>query len=227
MNPQGVLSLAVLLGAATLLPALVLAATSFVKLSVVFGSLRNALGAPHIPGNLAVLGLSAILTLHVMAPTGEAVLEAAGPALSAAATADPTSPQGAAAWSLAWARSRPPIVRFLRANARPDERAFFVDLARRSRARQPSIGATATVTDDDVTVLLPAFVVSELTRAFMIAFLLLLPFLVVDLVVANVLTSAGLHGLSPAAVALPFKLLLFVGADGWHHLARSLVLAYR
>lgn len=227
MNPQGVLSLAVLLGAATLLPALVLAATSFVKVSVVLGSLRNALGAPQIPGNLAVLGLSAILTLHVMAPTGEAVLAAAGPSITAAATADPLTPQGAAAWTRAWALSRPPVVRFLRVNARPEDRAFFVDLARRSRARQPTVGAAAEVREDDVAVLLPAFVVSELTRAFMIAFLLLLPFLVVDLVVANVLASAGLHGVTPTSVALPFKLLLFVGADGWHHLARSLVLAYR
>lgn len=224
MNPQGVLSLAILLGAATLLPAMILAATSFVKVSVVLGSLRNAFGASHMPGNLAVLGLSAILTLHVMAPTAEAVLTAAGPALTQAATSDPMTAQGADAWARAWSLSRPSVTRFLSANARPDDRAFFADLARRSRARQR---VEATVRDDDVTVLLPAFVVSELTRAFMIAFLLLLPFLVVDLVVANVLASAGLHAVSPSSVALPFKLLLFISADGWHHLARALVLSYR
>jgi type III secretion protein R len=120
-------------------------------------------------------------------------------------------------------------VRFLRENARPSDRAFFVDLAHRSRASQRTHGAAAldAPAADDVAVLLPAFVVSELTRAFLIAFLLLLPFLVVDVVVANVLVALGLHTMSPASVALPFKLLLFVMADGWHLLARALVLAYR
>ncbi len=227
MSPQGLGSLALLLGVATLLPALVLMGTSFVKISVVLGSLRNALGTPQLPGNLVVLGLSAILTLHVMAPTAGAVLDAAGPALSQAAATDLATPQGAAAWTHAWEQARPPVVRFLRANARHEDRAFFTDLARRSRARQPSVGVRVEVSDDDVTVLLPAFAVSEITRAFLIAFLVLLPFLVVDLVVANVLIAAGLHAVAPTSVALPFKLLLFITADGWHLIARALVLAYR
>lgn len=227
MNPQGVVSLALLLGVATLLPAVVLAGTSFIKISVVLGSLRNAFGGAQVPGAMAVLGLSAILTLHVMAPTAEAVLAAGGPALSQAVASDPATAQGAAAWARAWDLSRAPVVRFLRVNARPEDRTFFVDLARRSRARQPAVGVRPAVSDDDVSVLLPAFAVSELTRAFLIAFLVLLPFLVVDLVVANVLASAGLGGITPSSVALPFKLLLFVSADGWHLIARALVLAYR
>ena len=100
---------------------------------------------------------------------------------------------------------------------------MFVDLARQSARRQ---GATTVVGEDDVSVLLPAFVVTELTRAFTLGFLVFLPFLVVDLVVASLLVSLGLTGLPPPQVALPFKLLLFVAADGWLLLVRALVLGY-
>lgn len=226
MSPQSLVTMALVLGVATLLPALALAATSFVKISAVLAGLRGAFHGMDLPGNLAVLGLSAILTLHVMAPTAEAVVTAAGPAITAATAADPSSARGAELWADAWLRGRAPVVRFLRANARNEDRAFFASLAAEGRARQGATWDRAQA-DDDVTVLLPAFVVSELSRAFVIVFLLLLPFLVVELVVANMLTSAGLQGVSSATVSLPFKLLLFVSAGGWHHLARALVLAYR
>lgn len=218
------LVLALVFGMLSLLPALLLVGTSFVKCSVVLGLIRNALGSAETPGTLVVLGLSAILSLHVMAPTARAMADAAGPQVGEALSADPLTPDGLARVGRAWDAAKGPWVRFLRANAHARERRMFVDLARQSARRQ---GATATVGEDDVSVLLPAFVVSELTRAFSLGFLVFLPFLVVDLVVASLLVSLGLTGLPPPQVALPFKLLLFVAADGWLLLVRALVLGYQ
>ena len=227
MNGPVSLPLVLALTLAGALPALALLATSFVKISLVLGSLRSAFGAPQVPGSLAVLGLSALLTAHVMAPTAERVQARAGAAAEQAMTLDALSPAGREAWSRAWELARPEVTRFLRTNARPGDRRFFVELARQSRARQGAAASAGAVTEDDLGVLLPAFVLSELTRALMVAFLVLLPFLVVDVVVANVLVATGLQGVSQAAVALPAKLLLFVMADGWRLLAGALVLAYR
>ena len=228
MNPTvgtSPLVLAVVFGMLSLLPALVLVGTSFVKCSVVLGLIRNALGSAETPGSLVVLGLSAILSLHVMAPTARAMVDRAGPQLAEALAADPLTPDGLARLGRAWDAAKVPWVRFLRANAHARERRLFADLARQSAQRQGA--AVATVGDDDVSVLLPAFVVTELTRAFTIGFLVFLPFLVVDLVIASLLVSLGLTALPPPQVALPFKLLLFVAADGWLLLARALVLGYR
>jgi type III secretion protein R len=121
------------------------------------------------------------------------------------------------------ARVAGPLRGFLARFARDDDRATFLELARRARASSPG---AAPATDDDLAVLAPAFIVSELRRAFTIGFLVFLPFLVVDLLVANVLLALGLQQLSPTSVALPFKLLLFVAVDGWKLLARGLVLGY-
>ncbi len=227
MNPTtgtSPLVLAVVFGMLSLLPAVLLVGTSFVKCSVVLGLIRNALGSAETPGTLVVLGLSAILSLHVMAPTARAMVDAAGPQVNEALAADPLTPDGLARLGRAWDAAKGPWVRFLRANAHARERRMFVDLARQSARRQ---GATTVVSEDDVSVLLPAFVVTELTRAFTLGFLVFLPFLVVDLVVASLLVSLGLTGLPPPQVALPFKLLLFVAADGWLLLVRALVLGYR
>lgn len=222
--------LAVLLGVAALLPAVLLVATSFVKISVVLGVLRNALGGGDIPGATVVTALAVILSLHAMAPTFEAVGDAAGTRIMAALARDPTTPDGLTAWRDAWTAARAPATRFLRANATPRDRAFFLDLARASRARAargPDAIAATPPDANDLAVLLPAFVTSELTRAFILGLLLLLPFLVVDLVVANVLAALGITSLPHASASLPFKLLLFVLADGWTTLCRALVLGYR
>lgn len=230
MGGANPLVLAVLVGMAALLPAVLLVATSFVKISVVLGVVRNALGGGDIPGATVVTALAVILSLHAMAPTFDAVGDAAGAQLVAAVTRDPTTPEGLAAWRAAWAAARAPIARFLRANATQRDRAFFLDLARASRARAaqgPDAMVTEAPAEGDLAVLLPAFVTSELTRAFTLGFLVLLPFLVVDLVVANVLVALGLSGMPHGSAALPFKLLLFVLADGWTTLARALVLGYR
>lgn len=179
---------------------------------MVLSILRSALGAPQVPPSSAVTGLALVLSLAVMAPVAEAAWAAAG--RGAEAGADGALEAGA--------RAVVPLKAFLGRFARADDREAFLDLAR--RLRPP--GREAEVADDDLSVLAPAFMVSELRRAFTIGFLVFLPFLVVDLVVANVLLALGLTQLSPTSVALPLKLLLLVSVDGWRLLARGLALSY-
>jgi type III secretion protein R len=201
-----------LLGLTALVPVLLVTLTSFLKISVVLSVLRSALGAPQVPPTTAVTGLALVLTLAVMAPVGEA----------AWAAANQVPPGGDPGPLAAGARALVPLKDFLARFARPDDREAFLDLARRLRP-----GAQATEVDgDDLAVLAPAFMVSELRRAFTIGFLVFLPFLVVDLVVANTLLALGLTQLSPTSVSLPLKLLLLVAVDGWRLLARGLALAY-
>jgi type III secretion protein R len=119
-------------------------------------------------------------------------------------------------------RAREPVRGFLARHAHARDRAMFTDLAK--RMRPPA--ERDQVADTDLMVLTPAFVTSELKEAFSIGFLLFIPFLVIDIVIANVLLSLGMHMLSPTTISLPFKLLLFVLVDGWALLARGLVLGY-
>ncbi len=204
--------LLVLLALLSLLPVALVMLTSFLKIAVVLSIARSALGAPQVPPNTVVTGLALALTVVVMAPTAERSLALARPALGARGVADAAAALG---------RAAEPLRGFLARFARPDDRAAFLDVARRLRA-----GSGDPPAADDFAVLAPAFVVSELRRAFTIGFLVFVPFLVVDLVVSNVLLALGLTQLSPTSVSLPFKLLLFVAVDGWKLLARSLALSY-
>jgi type III secretion protein R len=208
----------VLLGALTLLPFVFMTTTSFVKISVVFSILRNALGTGQVPSGTVVTALAAILSLYVMAPVGEGMLAAAGPAIE---RIDPVQPLSTAdalfeATELGWE----PLRAFLERNAGLDELALFRDL-RREGAADPDA-----ITEHDSMVVLPAFVITELSEAFQIGFLIFLPFLVIDMVVANVLLALGMQMLSPTQVSMPFKLLLFVLVNGWLLLSRALVMGY-
>ena len=202
--------LILIVAAASLLPVALVTLTSFLKISVVLSVLRHAIGAPQVPPNSAVTGLALLLTFAVMAPVAEA----------AVAAASLPEPRVGLAGTLARAqRASEPLRAFLLRHARATDRRSFFEVGQRVRASPDAA-------DDDFSVLAPAFVVSELRRAFTIGFLVFVPFLVVDLVVANVLLALGLAQLSPTTVALPFKLLLFVGVDGWQLLTRGLVLSY-
>lgn len=211
--------LLLLLGAAALVPVVLVTLTSFLKIAVVLSILRSALGAPQVPPSSAVTGLALVLTLAIMAPVAEASWAAA---TTHAEAADPRGRPSRDGALEAGARALVPLKGFLGRFAREDDREAFLDLAR--RLRPP--GRAAEAGPDDLAVLAPAFMVSELRRAFTIGFLVFLPFLVVDLVVANVLLALGLTQLSPTSVALPLKLLLLVAVDGWRLLARGLALAY-
>lgn len=220
--------LVVLLAVASVLPFFILVSTSFVKVSVVLGLARNALGTQNVPSNTVITALAAALSIHIMAPTTAAVSRAAGPFIDRALSADLSRPDARQELERAWTATRAPIASFLERNSSTRDRAMFLDLARRARER-PSAdgGAVEAPSASDLSVLLPAFVVSELTSAFSIGFLVFLPFLIVELVIANILTALGLQSVSSTTVSLPFKLLLFVLADGWYLLARALVLGYR
>jgi type III secretion protein R len=200
----------VLLAALAVVPAALVTLTSFLKIAVVLSIARSALGAPQVPPSTAVTGLALVLTALVMSPVAEASL-----ALARAAPPE----RGVAGAAAALERASMPLRAFLARHARPDDRAAFLDVARRLRPGAPPPA-------DDLAALAPAFVVSELRRAFTMGFLVFVPFLVVDLAVSSVLLALGLTQLSPTSVALPFKLLLFVAVDGWKLLARALALSY-
>jgi type III secretion protein R len=200
-----------LIAVLALAPAALVMLTSFLKITVVLSIARSALGAPQVPPGSAVTGLSLVLTLVVMAPVAERAVALAREVRGHGTEASVARLEAAAG----------PVRAFLVRFARADDRAAFLDVAQRLRGPNE-----APPHEQDLAVLAPAFVVSELRRAFTIGFLVFVPFLVVDLVVANVLLALGLTQLSPTSVALPFKLLLFVAVDGWRVLARSLAASY-
>ncbi len=210
-----------LLAALTLLPFALVLLTSFVKISVVLSIVRNAIGAPQVPPTMVVTGLAFVLSLFVMSPVLSDISRELEPVLGRlGAATGPTETAGALLE--AGRRASEPVRGFLVRHAHERDRAVFTDLGRRMRRPEERAG----VADDDLLVLTPAFVTSELKEAFAIGFLLFIPFLVLDIVVANVLLSLGMQMLSPTTISLPFKLLLFVLVDGWLLLTRGLVLSY-
>lgn len=203
--------LILLIAGVSLVPVALVTLTAFLKVSVVLSVLRYAIGAPQVPANTVVTGLSMLLTLAVMAPVAERMVAAA------------STPGGGGGVEASLSRARDaaePLRQFLLRHARREDRATFAEVARRIGGARTAPGA------EDWQVIAPAFVTSELRRAFMIGFVVFIPFLVVDLLVANVLLALGLTQLSPTTIALPFKLLLFVGVDGWRLLAQGLALSY-
>ena len=176
----------------------------------------------QVPSGTIVTALAAILTLYVMAPVGSQIVDAVSPIVARIDTNDPLAGESSEAVLEALRVGKAPLVAFLARNASTRERRLFLDLARRSRPAADR----ADLTENDFLVVLPAFLITELTEAFQIGFLVFLPFLVIDMVVANVLLALGMHMLSPTTVSLPFKLLLLVLVDGFYLLARALVLGY-
>jgi type III secretion protein R len=210
--------LVVVLALVSLVPIVLMATTAFVKISTVLQITRSAIGAQNVPSNTVILALAAVLSAVAMAPVGSAIAARGGPVIERAGELETKAlvSEGVAAVA-------DPLRSFLQQNATPRETTRFLGLARGARPEADR----DKVTDRDFAVLVPAFVVSELNRAFALGVAIFLPFLVLDLVVANVLVAAGLSSLSPAQVALPLKLLLFLAVDGWGLIARSLILGYR
>lgn len=212
------LGLIVALAVVGLLPFAFMTVTAFVKISTVLQIVRGAIGAQNIPTNTVIIALAAALTLLAMAPVGSRIADRAGPLLEPDGARD-TSELVAGGY----AAVVEPIRDFLRANASARERRRFLEIARASRPAEERDA----VGRDDLVVLIPAFVVSELLEAFALGFALYLPFLVIDLVVSNVLLALGMQMMNPSQVSLPFKLLLFVAVDGWGLLAQALVVGYQ
>jgi type III secretion protein R len=212
------LALVVALALVSLLPFVFMSVTSFVKISTVLQIVRGAIGAQSVPSSTVVMALAAALTLLAMAPVGTKIVDRAAPLFAAKQT-----PDTVVLVQKGFDAFREPMREFLSRNASEREKARFLTVAREARpaAERAALGA------DDLTVLVPAFVVSELGEAFAIGFLIYLPFLVIDLVIANILLALGMQMLSPTQVSLPFKLLLFVAISGWGLLAQALVAGYR
>jgi type III secretion protein R len=206
----------------SLLPFVLLLMTSFVRIAVVLSILKSALGTPQIPPSQVVTGLALLLTLYVMAPTGERMYRAVEPLLGRGTGAELVSAETVAAAGAAVDRAKEPLREFLLKHSAARDRSLFHGLSLRMRAP----GERAGLTDQDMLVVVPAFLTSELRRAFEIGFLIFIPFLIVDMVIANILLALGMHMLSPTTVSLPFKLLLFVLADGWTLVIRGLVESY-
>jgi type III secretion protein R len=204
------------------LPLLLLATTSFMKLSIVLSLLRNALGTGQVPSGMVVTVLALILTWFVMLPVQREVAAAVGTRVSAVDLRAPLAGDSGKALAEMFDVGREPVRRFLDRNAGKVEREFFMGLARRARPEAERNEVRPT----DFEVVLPAFFFAELGEALEVAFLLLLPFLVVDLVVASILGSLGMQALSAATVSMPFKLLLFVSIDGLRTLSDALVASY-
>jgi type III secretion protein R len=208
--------LVVALALVSLIPFLFMSVTAFVKISTVLQIVRSAIGAQNVPSNTVVMALAAALTFLAMAPVGDKIWAKAEPLFTSEKTDTQTLVRGGID------AVKDPMRDFLKANSDAKERTRFVLVAKESRPKEDR----SKVSENDFTVLVPAFVVTELTEAFAIGFLLYLPFLVIDMVVANVLLALGMQMLSPTQVSLPFKLLLFVAIDGWGLLARALVAGY-
>ncbi len=216
--------LVVVMGALSLAPFLLIMITSFVKIAVVLSIVRSALGTQQNPPTQVITGLSIILTIYVMVPVGLEVRDELKDLLEKTPSAQQTPLSATSVKTLIQAvgRAQEPIRRFLIKHSHRKDHNMFYNLALQLRDKKHHAGFQ----EDDFTVIVPAFVISELKEAFQIGFLLFLPFIVVDMVVANILLALGMHMLSPTTISLPFKLLLFVLVDGWYLIIKGLILGY-
>jgi type III secretion protein R len=188
--------------------------TGFLKIAVVMFLIRNALGVQQTPPNLVLYSIAFILTVYVTTPLlGSVYARVAAHPIDFSSVENLTTTANDVKQPI-----RTELMRF----ARPEERQFFLSATQRIWPQD----ARADLKDDDLVVLVPAFVSSELTRAFEIGFLLYLPFLVIDLVVSNVLMAMGMIMVSPTLISVPLKLFLFVGVSGWSRLMHGLILSY-
>ncbi len=203
-----------LMAVMALVPFAAVMLTSFSKIAVVLSICRSALGTQQAPPTVVLTGLAAVLSGHIMAP----VLESMWTLGEAAYAEVGTGAQMLSAIS----EVSQPLRDFLLRHGGEGERAQFLEMARALRPPEEA-GAVA---DTDLWVVIPAFVITELKEAFQIGFLIFLPFLVLDMVIANVLLALGMQTLSPSQVSLPFKILLFVAVDGWALLSKGLILGY-
>lgn len=192
----------------TLLPSILLMMTSFVRIIIVMSILRQALGTAQTPPNMVLVGLSLFLTLFVMSPVFNDVYQNA---------IIPYMDRGMG-FEAMLARAQEPIRAFMLAQTREDDIALFMEIARNAPVASPEQVPFAT--------LVPAFLTSELKSAFTIGFLIYIPFVVIDLVVASVLMSMGMMMLSPMMISMPFKLMLFVLVDGWGLIMGSLASSF-
>ena len=198
----------VLLTSLTFLPAVVLMMSSFTRLVIVFSLLRTALGTQTSPPNQILVGLALFLSFFIMSPVIDQVYREAYLPLT----------DGAISTELAAERAATPVKAFMLKQVREPDLSLFAELAQ--------VAPVAAADDLPMRVIVPAFVTSELKTAFQIGFIVFIPFLIIDMLVASVLMSMGMMMMSPVIVSLPFKIMLFVLVDGWTLLIGSLVQSF-
>jgi type III secretion protein R len=209
-----------------MVPFVLIMVTSFVKIAVVLSIVRQAIGTQQIPPTQVITGMAIILTVYIMAPVGLQIWHGSQKHIVKSQKGNQKT-----YWT-DWTVDRivdlakdaqHPLRQFLVQHAHAKDRDMFYRIA--WRMRQPR--DRETLTDADFSVIVPAFVTSELKEAFQIGFILFVPFLVIDMVVSNILMALGMQMLSPTTISLPFKILLFVLVDGWHLITKGLVLGYQ
>lgn len=202
------LQLLALMTMLTVLPSLLLMMTSFIRIIIVLSLLRQALGTAQTPPNTVLVGLSLFLTFFIMSPVlNDVYTNALVPYM-----------ENGMSFDKALAAAEAPIRSFMTKQTRQDDIALFMQIARQGEA----VGSEAV----PFTTLVPAFITSELKSAFTIGFLIYIPFVVIDLIVASVLMSMGMMMLSPMMISMPFKLMLFVLVDGWSLIMGSLASSF-
>ncbi len=255
LAPEGVsrpLVMLLVLAGLVLLPILAMMTTAFVKLVVVMSMLRNALGTQQIPPTPVITGLALILTIYIMAPVGAQMYKTAEETIQQGSNQPLLSQTSVNMLMTAISQAKEPMREFLIKHTHPQEQKLFYQIGRvmmnvpgAEEAKEVTAEAAteAEITAEtageekpakkpkelsptDFMVLIPAFTISELTESFQIAFIIFLPFLIIDIVVTNILLALGMFMVPPVTMSLPVKLLLFVMVDGWHILTKALITGY-
>ena len=202
------LPIILLLTLISFLPAILVTMTCFTRIAIVFHFLRQALGTQEMPSNQVLIGLALFLTIFIMAPVGARINElAVAPVMAGQITVNEGLERGA-----------PPLREFMLKQTRENDLKLFLELSKAPRPKSKD--------ELSMTVVIPAYVISELKTGFQMGFFLFVPFLLIDLVVSTTLLSMGMLQLPPAMISLPFKLLLFVMIDGWNLPVGSIVRSF-
>ena len=209
-----IIYLVILFSLMSLIPFIAVMSTCFVKISVVLSLVRNAIGIQQIPPNMALHGISLILTLYIMAPIGYEMFDIAQQREFSFEKKEELKAN--------IDQTLVPYRGFLNKHVGSDQKEFFLDNAKEHWPKKYH----SEVNDENLLILIPSFTVTEITKAFEIGFLLYLPFVAIDLILSNLLLALGMMTVSPMTISLPFKLLLFVLLDGWSRLIHGLVLSY-
>jgi len=202
------LQIVLLLTVLTLAPSILIMMTSFTRIVIVLSFLRNALGLQQMPPNQVLIGLALFLTLFIMAPIGQDINN----------NAIKPYTEGKITQEEAYQNAIKPLKSFMLKQTRQNDLNLFVSLAKIN---------INNVEDLPMRVVIPAFIISELKTAFEIGFIIYIPFLIIDIIVASVLMSMGMFMLPPVLISLPFKVLLFILVDGWNLVVKSLILGFR
>jgi len=206
-NMDPALQLMIVMGALSLLPFILVSLTSFTRYVIVLSILKTALGTQQVPPGVVLVGISLILTIYTMGPVFGEMYDRAEAPMKAKASA-----------VTVLVEASEPLKEFMMRQTRQQDISYFIEMTRKTAPEKPE--------DLSIWEVAPAFILSELRTSFEIGFLIFIPFIVLDLVVANILLALGMMMLSPTIISLPFKILLFVAVDGWGLIINGLVNSY-